>query len=391
MKILLVAPQPFYQERGTPIAVRLLAETLCDFGHEVDLLVYHDGADITVPGMRLLRAGRPPGIGAVPIGISWQKLVCDVWLVTRMVQQLFRERYDVVHAVEEAVFPAAVFNLFSKRKLIYDMDSSLSDQLTDKWRVLRPLRGFLSLFERGAVMRSSAVLAVCEDLAAKVRPWKPDARSVIVLPDVPLPDVPTGGDAQPGGEIDSLRARVGQDSVLCLYVGNLEKYQGIDLLVEGMARLHPDLDLHMVVIGGRSDHVAHYTARAQALGIAGRMHFLGARPVSHLNAYLAQADVLVSPRTLGQNTPMKVYSYMQSGKAILATNIRSHTQALDADCAELVAPEAEAMAEGLSRLARDLVRRQALGVAARAKAEREYSLPVFREKLRAAYQRVAEG
>lgn len=46
MKILLVAPQPFYQERGTPMAVRLLAATLCEFGHEVDLLVYHVGADV---------------------------------------------------------------------------------------------------------------------------------------------------------------------------------------------------------------------------------------------------------------------------------------------------------------------------------------------------------
>ena len=33
MKILLVAPQPFYRERGTPIAVRVLAEQLCAFGH----------------------------------------------------------------------------------------------------------------------------------------------------------------------------------------------------------------------------------------------------------------------------------------------------------------------------------------------------------------------
>ena len=43
MKILLVAPQPFYQERGTPIAVRLLAETLCGAGHEVDLLTLVNG------------------------------------------------------------------------------------------------------------------------------------------------------------------------------------------------------------------------------------------------------------------------------------------------------------------------------------------------------------
>jgi hypothetical protein len=43
LKILLVAPQPFFQERGTPIAVRLLAETLAAEGYEVHLLVYHEG------------------------------------------------------------------------------------------------------------------------------------------------------------------------------------------------------------------------------------------------------------------------------------------------------------------------------------------------------------
>ena len=54
MNVLLLAPQPFYRERGTPIAVRLLAETLCSLGHAVDLLVYHEGEDISFPGLRLL-------------------------------------------------------------------------------------------------------------------------------------------------------------------------------------------------------------------------------------------------------------------------------------------------------------------------------------------------
>ncbi len=266
MRILLVAPQPFYQERGTPIAVRLLAETLCEFGHQVDLLVYHEGADIAVPGMRLLRAGRPPGIYHVPIGISWQKLVCDVWLITRMLRLLLTERYDVVHAVEEAVFPAAVFNLFSRRKLIYDMDSSLSDQVADKWRVLRPLRGCLSIFERGAVSRSAVVLAVCEDLAAKVRPWKKDPRRVMVLPDVPM------GDPHAGQISESLRALAG-DAVIGLYVGNLERYQGIDLLIESMARLSSSVNFQMIIIGGQPDHIAHYVARAESWVLPGACIF----------------------------------------------------------------------------------------------------------------------
>ena len=60
VNVLLLAPQPFYRERGTPIAVRLLAEELCSAGHAVDLLVYHAGEDISFPGLRLLRAAAPP-------------------------------------------------------------------------------------------------------------------------------------------------------------------------------------------------------------------------------------------------------------------------------------------------------------------------------------------
>jgi glycosyltransferase involved in cell wall biosynthesis len=384
MKILLVAPQPFYTERGTPIAVRLLVETLCEFGHQVDLLVYHDGDDIAVPGMRLLRAWRPPGVRQVPIGISWQKLACDALLVLSMIGHLLRNQYDVIHAVEESVFPAAALGLLSKRKLVYDMDSSLAEQLVDKWTPLRPLAALFRWLERAAVRRSAVVLPVCEDLARKVRPWT-DAWRVTVLPDVPV------GDPSPVGVHESLRDLAGPHSVIGLYVGNLERYQGIDLLVDGLAAMSKDVDLRMVVIGGSPSDVARYRQRAHELGVADRISLLGPRPLAHLNAYLAQADVLVSPRTMGQNTPMKVYSYMQSGKAILATDIRSHTQALDATCAELVPPEPEAVARGLERLARDEPRRRLLGNAARLKAESEYSLDAYRARLRRAYGQLVSG
>jgi glycosyltransferase involved in cell wall biosynthesis len=382
VKILLVAPQPFYQERGTPIAVRLLAETLCSFGHEVDLLVYHEGDDIEVPRLRIIRAARPAGVIRVPIGISWQKLLCDLTLIARMVGLLFRHRYDVIHAVEEAVFPAAAISLFSRHRLVYDMDSSLSDQLTDKWKFLRPLRGALAMVERAAVLRSHTVLAVCEDLAVKVRPWKHASR-VIVLPDVPM-----GGNA-PADVGESLRDIAGGGSVIALYVGNLEKYQGIDLLLDAASRLSPVDRIHVIAIGGNAADVERYRHEVTDRGIAQRVHFLGPRPVGHLGAYLQQADVLLSPRILGQNTPMKVYSYMQSGKAILATDIRSHTQALDRDCAALVAPEPVAFATGLRQLATDVELRERLGSAARIKAEREYSLPVYRSTLQRVYDQIA--
>lgn len=73
------------------------------------------------------------------------------------------------------------------------------------------------------------------------------------------------------------------------------------------------------------------------------MHFLGAQPVALLSAvYLAQADILVSPRSKGSNTPMKLYSYLASGKPILATNLWTHTQVLTAASAVLTEPRPRA-------------------------------------------------
>jgi glycosyltransferase involved in cell wall biosynthesis len=382
VRILVVAPQPFYEERGTPIAVRLLIETLCDFGHDVDLLVYQQGQDIEFPRLRIVRAGRPPGIQNVPIGFSWQKLVSDLWLAATMIRLLFTRRYAVVHAVEEAVFLAAVFNLLSRRRLVYDMDSWMSQQLTDKWRALQPLRPLLVGIERMAVRRATVVLPVCEDLAQVVRGWV-DPQRVVLLPDVPM------GDADPGGVQESLRAIAGPEALIALYVGNLEGYQGIDLMLDGLAQLPRDTPLQTIVIGGSAADIETYRTRAAQLGLGDRVHFLGPRPVAQLNAYLAQADLLLSPRTLGQNTPMKVYSYMQSGKAMLATAIRSHTQVLDGECAELVAAEPAAWAAGLARLAGNAEHRRKLGAAARTKAESEYSLPAFRARLQQAYVKVA--
>lgn len=381
MKILLVAPQPFYSERGTPIAVRLLATTLCEAGHEVDLLVYHDGEDVALPNLRLLRARRPPGVREVPIGISVAKLLCDVSLVAAMLRLLRTGNYDVVHAGEEAIFPAVMFGRTRGRRVVYDMDSSLADQLTDKWTALRALRPALVALERAAVRRADATVAVCEDLAAKVRPWVGGDR-VLVLPDVPL-----AADVEPCA-VDALRALVAAGT-LALYVGNLERYQGIDLLMDALARLPGSSDVRTIVVGGIPQDVERYRRCAVERGLAGRVTFLGPRPIAWLGPLLAQADVLLSPRTRGTNTPMKIYSYMQSGKAILATDIRSHTQALDADCALLAAPDPASFAAALERLAGDASLRARLGAAARARAEREYSLESYTRTVRDLYARLA--
>ena len=76
MKILLIAPQPFFEERGTPIAVDLMLKALSERGDEVDLLTFHVGADRRHPGVTVTRSRPPFAPGAIPPGFSWKKACC---------------------------------------------------------------------------------------------------------------------------------------------------------------------------------------------------------------------------------------------------------------------------------------------------------------------------
>ncbi|MCX7007399.1 MAG: glycosyltransferase [Kiritimatiellaeota bacterium] len=181
-----------------------------------------------------------------------------------------------------------------------------------------------------------------------------------------------------------MRATLGLRGPLFMYVGNLEKYQGTDLLLEGWAQGGAGAK-SLVIIGGSAAHIAVYRQRAAELGVAESVHFLGPRPVGALAGLLAQADVLVSPRTRGNNTPMKIYSYLDAGKAVLATDLPTHTQVLTPACARLALAAPAAFGAAIAELAGDAALRARLGAAAQREAQAKYSFEVFRATVRGIY------
>ncbi|MEL6447916.1 MAG: glycosyltransferase family 4 protein [Pseudomonadota bacterium] len=381
MQVLVVAPQPFYEERGTPIAVRQMCQTLVTLGHTVDLLTYHVGQDVDLPGITHIRIRSLGWITSVPIGFSMKKIVCDLFVATKLRQLLRLKQYDVVHAVEEAVFPARWLTRNTSTRVVYDMDSLLSDQLANANRLFALGAPSLRAAENWAIRQSDLVVAVCDALADAALAQK-QADRVFLLPDTPLET-----DQQPTEE--QLRTYLAKDEALCLYVGNLERYQGVQRLIEALPLLDSETRAHVLIIGGNDGDIADTRALIDSLGCKHRVTLLGPRPVQQLQSYLEQADILLSPRLTGGNTPMKIYSYMAAGKPILATRISSHTQVLDSTSSELVNTDAAAMASGLTRLVHDDQLRSTLAANAKQKVEAEYSLSRFKERLAAIYDRLA--
>lgn len=179
-----------------------------------------------------------------------------------------------------------------------------------------------------------------------------------------------------------MKRELGIHGLMLMYVGNLEPYQGVDLLLESFAlALKQTEKADLVIIGGQGSDIDRYQKKAHHLGIQRRVHFCGPRPLERLGEYLSEADILVSPRITGNNTPMKVYSYLHSGAAILATDLTTHTQLLDRRVAVLAEPSPKKFSEAMLRLIEDEQLRRNLGELGKKLVDEQYSYQVFRDKL----------
>jgi len=379
MKILMVAPQPFFEPRGTPFSVLGRLRALSALGHEVDLVTYHIGEDVQVPGVKIFRTLRIPFITQISIGPSMLKLFLDGFLLVKTLWMLLTRRYDLLHTHEEASFFGFVFaRLFGLRHL-YDMHSSLPQQLKNfEYTKLAPMVSLFGWFERRVIDSSHAVITICPALKSQVETINTR------VPHVMIENVATEGNPDEVTEEACLQFRqihglVGKRIVL--YTGTFEPYQGLDLLIEGAQQVvqeHPDV--MFLLMGGKPAQFTMCQQRAGELGLQSFFRFIGMRPPKEVPIALKICEVLVSPRSSGTNTPLKIYGYLQSGKPIVATNLYTHTQVLSPDAAMLVDTSPEAFGGGISTVLSDRHLAKQLGAGARQLFEAQYSYQNFINK-----------
>lgn len=378
----MLAPEPFFQPRGTPFSEYHRIRALLDLGHLVDLVTYPIGDPVDLPGLRIVRPPRLPGVRRVAIGPSTVKLLLDLQLAVTAARQSRRESYDVVHSHEEA----GIVGLWIARRLgvphLYDMHSSLPQQLSNfRCSRLPPLVGLFERIERRMVSHSRVVIAVCRALEDRAVALGAAGRTFLI-------ENVCGGDMTPvaGPGRDELRARWGvpAGSPVVLYTGTFEPYQGLDLLTEAAVLVAREMpSVRFLIVGGAEEQVDAVRARARRADAP--MVFTGQRPPHEIPHFIDLCDLLVSPRISGTNTPLKIYSYLRSGRPIVATDLLTHTQVLDASCASLAPPDAGALAAAILGLLRDPDRGRRLAAAAAALAAERYSREAYLARTAAAY------
>jgi glycosyltransferase involved in cell wall biosynthesis len=383
-RVLLVAPQPFYEDRGTCIAVRLVAEALGLLGYGTDLLTYPIGRTVDLPGTRVLRASNPFALRHVSIGFSPAKLLLDAGLVAALAARVRRLRYTAIHAVEEAAFPAVVLGRRLGIPVLYDMQSSLPDQMRRHW-LFRSVAAqqLLRRCERWLLERAD--LVVCSSgLAMRVREIAPGAH----VREWRFPSQPGG--VSPDAVRDLRRAlRIPDGARVALYSGTFEPYQGLAELVSALptvVRRVPGAVL--VLVGGNGATGAALSRQAATLGVGGSLRLVERQPRESVPGYLALADVLVSPRSYGENAPLKVFDYLAAGKPIVASNLACHSSVLGEDRAVLVPHTPDDLAHALTAVLEDPSLAARLGAGALRFAEEHLEPARFVRTLARSYDEV---
>ncbi len=384
-RILFISPQPFFQWRGSPIRVKFNLLALSAAGYHTDLLTLPVGEDVVLPDVDVHRVANPFRVRQVPIGPNMWKLFFDLLLLVQGFRLCRKHRYAVIHGIEEAGVLAVLLARWFKTRSVFEKHSDPASY--QKGPLINLLLRLYAGVERWTARRADAVIGTGPGLVDQVKVQCPGVAAFHI------PDIPSSTEEATEAEGREVRTQLGieADEVVILYVGSFAVYQGIEILFDAIQEVLRRAErARFVIIGGSAEQIEARRALLVEKGgdLAGRVSFVGTLDPDRLPAWLLAADLLLSPRISGINTPLKVLDYMKAGRAIVATDTEANRLLLDEDTAAFAPPDADAFAQRLIELVGDREKRERLGAAARRRFEEEYTLDHHQARLSDCYRHV---
>ncbi len=392
MKILMIAPEPFFEPRGTPFSEYHRIRALLELGHTVDLVTYPFGQDVAMPGLRAVplpaAAVRPRRQDrAVARQDSARRGACaddDPAGAERAVRRRPLARGRQLHRRR----PRRRCSAF--RTSTTCTRACRSSSTTSPSRKSRLLKGAFSWIERLVIRRSRVVIVICPQLEETVRGIDRD------VPTVLIENAPGSGDTprEGSGARGAVRARARRRHAGRALHRDVRGVPGARPAVCRRAASSPPRARTRASCWPAAVRIRSSRRRRRrgAEGVAASVVFAGQRPAEEIPAYLDAADVLVSPRSHGTNTPLKIYQYLRSGRPIVATRLLTHTQVLDDEVSILTDGDAGGLRRRDPRGARRSRRARATSARRRRRlAETKYSYEAYLNRTRQACGYLAGG
>jgi glycosyltransferase involved in cell wall biosynthesis len=218
-----------------------------------------------------------------------------------------------------------------------------------------------------ALRRAARVVCPSAYLRRIALAWGVDPERAVVVPN-PVPAVPEAGDPE------ELRARLGLGGApLLVSAGRLNAQKALGTALEALARVEGA----SLALAGEGDERAALEARAEALGLDGRVRFLGPLPRERVLELFRAADAVVLS-SAWENFPHALVEALAVGTPVIATDVGGVGEIVEEGANGLLVPpgDPEALAGAVRRLLDDPELRARLRGAATASVERFAPGPV---------------
>ena len=326
LKVLMIAPTPFFADRGCHVKILEEIKTLSKRNIKITLVTYHIGRDIE--GIDTYRIINIPWYKKLDAGPSIHKYYLDLLLAAKALKVALKTKPDIIHAhLHEGVFVGRIVQFFTRKPLVADYQGSMIGEMLDhgfvkkgslSYKFNRWLENTVNKWPQKIIFSSSQAKEFF------LNNFNVDVRKVISFTEGTNTD-----DFHPGYDVKNLRdeLKLPSGKKIVIYLGVLTKYQGIDILVSSVRSVREKYpDVHFLIVG--YPNVKYYKNMAKELNISSSITFTG--KVSHQDApkYLCLGDIGVSLKLSQTEANGKLFGYMAVGLPCVVFDTKTNKEIL---------------------------------------------------------------
>jgi glycosyltransferase involved in cell wall biosynthesis len=373
MKILVIAPTPFFSDRGTHIRILEEAYALEGRGHSVTIATYHIGKEIADDLHSRIDVRRIRRLlfwyQKLEAGPDWQKIILDLLLIKKVFFLARTKRPDVIHAhLHEGVLVGWIVQklLFWRGMLLVaDFHGSLTKEMVSHAYLKQSfLQKVFRTIEIWIDNLGDVAVASSWDNAEEIKSIRKKS-SVTVLPD--------GTRLRMFDHLldkKTLRAKynVPENKVVVTYTGALIPNKGVKYLFDAIPQVALACpEAHFVIAGFPVDQITEYTENEEFMQ---QVTVISPLPYFDLPKILKMADIGVDPKDPSvRQASGKTLQYMGAGLPVVVFDTQNNREYLGEGGVYSRDYSTSGLARTLIGLIRNLPEQKRLGVMNRKRAE----------------------
>ena len=369
LKILMLAPTPYFADRGCHVRIYEEARALRSEGHDVRIVTYHLGRDM--PDIPTVRIPHIPWYSRLEAGPSLHKLYLDVLLFWKAVLLIPDFRPDLIHAhLHEGAFIGYILKKISGIPLLFDYQGSLTGECIDHgfFNATSRLAGVFKSIERMIHRGVDRIItSASSGTADLINTWNVPAPKVSPLIDAVDTTIFAPRSQHAGREVLGIPS----DAIVVAYLGLMNRYQGMDLLLDSIELIKRAGHKILFLVMGFPDD--RYRVEAQLRGLSDMIYFTGKVDYKEAPLLLSAADLAITPKLSPTEANGKIFNYMACGLPVVAFDTVINREILGDTGVYANYGDAQDLATKITSLANDSTSIRQFSQSVRAKALNEHS------------------